>query len=229
MNKYHQPIGEELPDWQARKPPSDMRYIDQYAIVTRLSRKHSQGLYNVYKASHPSHWTYLPDEPPRTYKAFEQTLIEKIESSAHIYYAVLNKETDEPLGIFSLMRIDPANGVIEVGNILFSDAMRRTRISTEAHYLLACYVFEELLYRRYEWKCDSLNAPSIKTAKRLGFQYEGTFRNAVVYKNRSRDTSWFSMLIEEWPLHKQAWAQWLAEDNFDDEGVQKQRLEAFKS
>lgn len=115
-----------------------------------------------------------------------------------------------------------------VGNINFSDALRRTRMSTEAHYLLALYAFEELQYRRYEWKCDSLNAPSIQTAKRLGFKYEGTFRNAVIYKNRSRNTNWFSMVIEEWPLHKQALTQWLAEENFDDKGVQVQRLEAFK-
>lgn len=101
-------------------------------------------------------------------------------------------------------------------------------MSTEAHQLLAMYVFEELQYRRYEWKCDSLNAPSIQTAKRLGFTYEGTFRNAVIYKNRSRDTSWFSMLIEEWPIHKQAFTQWLTEENFDKKGIQIQKLESFK-
>ncbi|OIK17188.1 GNAT family N-acetyltransferase [Bacillus sp. MUM 116] len=228
INKYNQPIGEELSNWQKREFPSDMYYVGKHTIVTRLSRAHTKELYNAYKNSNPSNWTYLTDEPPHNYEKFEQTLLEKIESSTQIYYAVLNKETNKPLGIFSLMRIDQANGVVEVGSINFSDALRRTRISTEAHYLLAKYVFEELQYRRYEWKCDSLNAPSIKTAKRLGFKYEGTFRNNVIYKNRSRSTNWFSMLIEEWPLHKQALTQWLADENFDDEGIQVQRLESFK-
>lgn len=228
INKFDQQIGEELSNWQIRKFPSDMYYIGEYTIVTRLSRTHIKELYNAFKNSHPSNWTYLPEEPSNNYEEFEQTLLEKIESPTHIYYAVLNKETNEPLGYFSLMRIDQANGVVEVGHVNFSDALRRTRMSTEAHYLLAMYVFEELQYRRYEWKCDSLNAPSIQTAKRLGFTYEGTFRNAVIYKNRSRNTSWFSMLIEEWPLHKQALTQWLSKNNFDDKGVQVQRLEVFK-
>lgn len=228
INKYKQPIGEDLSSWKERKSPSDMCYVGKYTIVTRLSRTHIKELYKVYKNSHSSNWTYLPDEPPHNYEIFEETLLGKIESDTDVYYAVLNKETNKPLGIFSLMRIDRANGVIEVGNVNFSDALRRTRMSTEAHYLLALYVFDELQYRRYEWKCDSLNAPSIQTAKRLGFKYEGTFRNAVIYKNRSRNTNWFSMLIEEWPLHKQAFTKWLAEENFDDKGVQIQRLEAFK-
>ena len=228
LNEFNQPIGEVVPNWMPRKFPSDMHYVGNYTIVTRLSHTHTKDLYNVYKDSHPSNWTYLFDEPPHNYESFEQSLIEKIEDSAHIFYAVLNKETNKALGMYSLMRIDQANGVIEVGNINFSDTLKRTTMSTEAHYLLAKYVFEELQYRRYEWKCDSLNAPSIKTAKRLGFKYEGTFRNAVIYKNRSRNTSWFSMLIEEWPLHKQAFEQWLQEKNFDGNGVQIQKLEEFK-
>lgn len=228
INKYNQPIGEELSNWQKRKSPSDMYYVGNYTIVTKLSRTHTKELYNAFENSHPSNWTYLTDEPPHNYEDYEQALLEKIESSTNIYYVVLNKETNNPIGIFSLMRIDQANGVVEVGSINFSDALRRTRMSTEAHYLLAKYVFEELQYRRYEWKCDSLNVPSIQTAKRLGFKYEGTFRNAVIYKNRARSTDWFSMLIEEWPLHKQVLTQWLAEANFDDKGIQVQRLEAFK-
>lgn len=229
INKYNQPIGEELSNWQKRKSPSDMYYVGKYTIVTRLSHTHTKELYNAYKNSNPSNWTYLTDEPPHNYEEFEQTLLEKIESSSQIYYAVLNKETNKPLGIFSLMRINEESGVVEVGSINFSDALRRTTISTEAHYLLAKYVFEELQYRRYEWKCDSLNTPSIKTAKRLGFKYEGTFRNDVIYKKRSRSTNWFSILIEEWPLHKQAFTQWLSVENFDDKGNQVQRLETFRN
>ena len=136
---------------------------------------------------------------------------------------------EEPLGIFSLMRIDQNNGVIEVGHVHFSDALRKTRISTEAHYLLARYVFEELRYRRYEWKCDALNAPSNQTARRLGFQFEGTFRNNIVYKQRTRSTNWFSMLQEEWPQRKQAFLRWLSADNFDEQGRQRQKIEAFRT
>lgn len=228
INEYNQPIGEELSNWAKRKYPTDMCYVGKYTVVKRLSHSHLKELYSAYKNSSPSNWTYLPDEPPKNYEEFEQILLKKIESTISVFYVVLNKETNEPLGIFSLMRIDQENGVIEVGNVNFLDGLKRTRMSTEAHQLLAIYVFEELQYRRYEWKCDSLNAPSIQTAKRLGFTYEGTFRNAVIYKNRSRNTCWFSMLKEEWPLHKQALTQWLAEENFDDNGVQIQKLESFK-
>nr|WP_275899470.1 GNAT family protein [Bacillus piscicola] len=217
-----------MSNWQKRQFPSDMHYVGKYSIVTKLTPAHTKELYSAFTDSHPRNWTYLIDEPPESFESFEQTIVGKIDSSGSVYYTVLNKETNKPLGILSLMRINQANGVIEVGDINFSDALRRTRISTEAHYLLAKYVFEELQYRRYEWKCDSLNAPSIKTAKRLGFKYEGTFRNDVIYKNRSRSTSWFSMLVEEWPLYKRAFTQWLAEENFDDKGVQIQRLEAFR-
>ncbi|GAB2532394.1 GNAT family N-acetyltransferase [Gracilibacillus alcaliphilus] len=228
INKYNQPIGEAMSNWQKRPFPGDMYYVGKYTIITRLSREHSKALYECFTHSHPSNWTYLPEEPPQNYEAFEQMLLNKIASKTEIFYVVLKKETNQPLGIFSLMRIDQENGVIEVGHVNFSDALRKTRISTEAHYLLAVYVFEELQYRRYEWKCDSLNAPSNQTAKRLGFQYEGTFRNNKIYKQRSRNTNWFSMLIEEWPLHKQVIAKWLAEENFDNKGVQIRRLETFK-
>lgn len=228
VNEYNQPIGKEMVDWQKRELPTDMRYVGKYTIVTRLAIQQIDALYETYQNSSPSNWTYLSDECPQSYEEFKQLFLKKIEDVKNIFYVVINKENDQPLGIFSLMRIDPENGVIEVGNVNFSDALKRTRISTEAHYVLATYVFEELQYRRYEWKCDSLNAPSIKTAKRLGFTYEGMFRNAVIYKNRSRDTSWFSMLAEEWPSRKQAFEQWLAEDNFDENGVQIQKLESFK-
>lgn len=227
-NKYGQPIGEEVNNWEQRRYPVNLHAEGKYAIVTRLTHDHARPLYHAYQASHPSNWTYLADDPPESFEAFEQSLNKKIENEINIYYAVLRKETNEPLGILSLMRVDQINGVVEVGDINFSDALRRTRISTEVHYMLACYVFEELGYRRYEWKCDSLNAPSIKTANRLGFTYEGTFKQNVIYKNRSRDTSWFAMIQEDWPKEKQAYLQWLAEDNFDSQGVQLNKIEAFR-
>ena len=122
------------------------------------------------------------------------------------------------------MRIDRANGVIEVGSIAYSPHLKRSRAGTEAMYLLMRRVFEELGYRRYEWKCDSLNTPSRRAAERYGFQYEGTFRQAVVYKGRSRDTAWFSIIDRDWPLLRSAFEQWLAPENFDADGRQRHSL-----
>ena len=122
------------------------------------------------------------------------------------------------------MRMDPTNGVIEVGFVTFSPLLKRTPISTEAQYLLMAHVFDELGYRRYEWKCDSLNAPSRAAAERLGFKFEGIFRQATVYKGRNRDTAWFSILDTEWPAQKQAFQAWLAAENFDEQGQQRKSL-----
>lgn len=225
LNEFNQPIGEVVPNWEGREFPSNMRYVGNYTVVTRLTSEYTEGLFNVYKESDPSNYTYLFDVPPTDYETFKKDLQGKIDSDVLIFYVILQKETNEPLGIFSLMRVDQVHGVIEVGNVNFSNKLQGTRMSTEAHYLLASYVFDELAYRRYEWKCDSLNAPSVKAAKRLGFEYEGTFRNAIIYKGRSRDTSWFSMLQEEWKERKIAFEKWLAEDNFDSDGKQIKRLE----
>jgi RimJ/RimL family protein N-acetyltransferase len=122
------------------------------------------------------------------------------------------------------MRIDPANGVIEVGTIKYAPALQRTAAATEAMFLLMRYVFDDLGYRRYEWKCDSLNEPSRAAALRLGFTFEGIFRQAVVYKGRNRDTAWFSIIDKEWPALKQAYEAWLAPENFDPDGRQRRRL-----
>ncbi|KAJ4580343.1 hypothetical protein HRR83_003291 [Exophiala dermatitidis] len=126
------------------------------------------------------------------------------------------------------MRIDPNHRVVEVGNILFSPALQRTRAATEAMYLLARYVFEDLGYRRYEWKCDNLNLPSKRAAIRLGFTFEGVFRKHMVYKGRSRDTAWFAMVDEDWPVIKKAFEDWLRDENFDESGRQKRRLEDLR-
>ena len=140
------------------------------------------------------------------------------------YYAIIDKVTGKALGTFSLMRIDQNNRVIEVGAVTFSPKLRGTRIGTEAQYLLARYVFEELNYRRYEWKCDVLNMPSRRAAERLGFVYEGTFRQAVVYKGRTRDTDWLSMIDKDWPKVKARLAAWLTPENFDKNGRQYKSL-----
>ncbi len=145
------------------------------------------------------------------------------------HYAVIDAATGKAVGTLALLRHASAGGVIEVGWVVFSRAMQRTRLSTEAHYLLMRHVFDELGYRRYEWKCDSLNAPSRRAAERLGFVYEGTFRQATVYKGRNRDTAWFSIIDSEWSTIRHAFEEWLDPANFDSEGRQKRRLEEIRA
>jgi RimJ/RimL family protein N-acetyltransferase len=127
------------------------------------------------------------------------------------------------------MRIDPANGVVEVGHVMFSPLLKRTPISTEAQFLMMQHAFDTLGYRRYEWKCDALNAPSIQAATRLGFTAEGIFRQALVYKGRNRDTAWFSILDSEWPALRSAFQRWLAPDNFDAAGQQRATLAQLRT
>ncbi len=130
----------------------------------------------------------------------------------------------QALGWASLMRAVPQHGVVEVGNVLFSPALQRTRAATEAMYLMAAHVFETLGYRRYEWKCNAQNEPSRRAAHRLGFTFEGIFRQHMVIRRRNRDTAWFSMLDHEWPTRKQAFESWLSPENFDNEGRQKRNM-----
>lgn len=142
---------------------------------------------------------------------------------------MIDRATNRAVGTLALMRIDPANGVIEVGSVTFSPLLKRTPASTEAQYLLMKYAFDTLGYRRYEWKCDDLNAPSRKAAVRLGFRYEGTFRQAIVYKGRNRDTAWYSIVDGEWPAVAAAFEAWLSPDNFDTQGSQRQSLTAIRA
>ncbi len=140
-----------------------------------------------------------------------------------------DKEDGEVVGMASYMRPDPANGVIEVGSVAHGAAMKRSPLSTEAHYLMARHVFEDLGYRRYEWKCHNENEPSKKTATRYGFTFEGVFRQHMVSKGANRDTAWFSMIDGEWPLISKAFETWLLPENFDDHGHQKERLEDIRA
>lgn len=145
-----------------------------------------------------------------------------------IHFAVIDQQTDQPIGSLALMRIDAKNGVVEVGHVHFSPLLSRTAMATEAHWLLMHYVFATLGYRRYEWKCNSLNEPSRRAALRLGFQYEGRFRQALVIKGHNRDTDWFSIIDSEWPQIDKAMQQWLAADNFSADGQQLRTLESFR-
>jgi RimJ/RimL family protein N-acetyltransferase len=169
-------------------------------------------------------WTYMAYGPFETLSAYQAWAEGAAASPDPMFHAILWRDSGRAVGVASLMRIDPESGVIEVGHIKYSPALQRTPAATEAMFLLMRRVFDELGYRRYEWKCDALNGPSRAAALRLGFQYEGTFRQATIYKGRNRDTAWFSITDKEWPALKPAYERWLSPDNFDDTGRQRERL-----
>jgi RimJ/RimL family protein N-acetyltransferase len=169
-------------------------------------------------------WLYMPDGPFLDRAAFQRHMDMKAASEDPLFFAIVDNETSLAIGRATLMRIDPPNRVIEVGGIIYTAALQRSRGATEAMYLLARYVFEQLGYRRYEWKCNALNDPSRRAALRLGFSFEGIFRQHMIVKGRNRDTAWFSMLDSEWPARKRAFERWLDESNFDSGGNQKTRL-----
>jgi RimJ/RimL family protein N-acetyltransferase len=177
---------------------------------------------------HDEVWRWLSDGPYAREEDLAEALAAKETGTAARFFAIVPAETEAAVGYASLMRIDPANGVIEVGNVMFSPALQRTPSATEAMYLMARYVFEELGYRRYEWKCNAVNLPSRRAAERLGFTFEGVFRQHMVIKGQNRDTAWYAMLDGEWPERKRAFEAWLAPENFDAEGRQRRGLTSFR-
>lgn len=225
-NEYGQAIGPALPDWHARALPPRTPIQGRFCRIEPLDpARHADDLIAAFQQARDGRaWTYLtvgPFADPAEHRAW---IAKAATSTDPLHHVVIDLASGRAVGTLGLMRIDPANGVIEVGHVTFSPFLQRTPISTEAQYLLMKRVFDELGYRRYEWKCDSLNAPSRATAERLGFTYEGLFRQAVVYKGRSRDTAWFSILDSEWPARKAAFERWLSPDNFDEAGRQRRRL-----
>ncbi|MGW7925340.1 GNAT family N-acetyltransferase [Staphylococcus xylosus] len=224
-NEFNQPIGEKVDDFQVPILPNALSIEGRYCRLEKLKPKHSEGLYAHFGTVEDlPNWTYLPDEQPQDLEAFQVYLNKKVETKDPYFFAIIDKQTEQAVGIIALLRIDQSNGSIEVGHIHYANILKRTRIATEVQFLLARYVFETLGYRRYEWKCDAHNEPSIKAAKRLGFKYEGVFRNHKVYKARNRDTCWLSIIDSEWPKYKQQYEKWLDENNFDELGNQIHRL-----
>ena len=183
---------------------------------------------SLYEASHGPEredlWRYLFDGPYPDQAAFEARLNQMAGSRDPLFFTILDTSAGKPVGYASYLRIEPAHRCIEVGSILFTPLLQRTPGATEAMYLMARHVFEDLSYRRYEWKCNALNEPSRRAALRLGFAFEGIFRQHMIIKGRNRDTAWFSMLDSEWPARKASFEQWLSPDNFDVRGRQKQSL-----
>ncbi len=225
QNEFGQPIGHLVKNWSPRPQPSDVVLEGKYCMVEPLNLDHAESLYNSFlKSPDGRSWTWLFDEAPKNFAEYFSWVENKCQKNDPFFFTILDKNTQAAIGVFALMRIDANNGVIEVGHVHFSPLLSGTIMSTEAHWLLMKYVFEELKYRRYEWKCNSLNEPSRRAAKRLGFQYEGTFRNALVAKGRNRDTDWFSIIDTEWDIVNKTMQQWLSPLNFTDTGRQIKTL-----
>ncbi len=222
LNQYGQPVGESLANWSACSFPGDIILTGRFCRVEPLNATlHADALYAAYSsASDERDWTYMFVGPFQHSDEYRNYLNETEQRKDVKCYVIIDVLTDKAVGTFSLMRIDMGSGVIEVGSVAFSPLLKHTPLGTEAHFLLMGYVFEQLRYRRYEWKCDSLNVPSRHAALRLGFTFEGIFRQAVVYKGRTRDTAWFSLLDREWSQLKRSFIAWLAKENFDAGGKQ---------
>ena len=228
-NHFGQPIGDALPDWQPRPVPQRHTLQGRLCYLEPLAGKHAEALFAAHQlAPDTRSWTWLLREPDSSVEEFSAWVASVAELSDPLHFAVIDRQTRLPVGSLALMRIDANNGVIEVGHVHFSPLLSRTAMATEAHWLLMRYAFDTLGYRRYEWKCNSLNEPSRRAARRLGFHYEGRFRQALVIKGHNRDTDWFSIIDTEWPQIDSAMQRWLASDNFSADGQQIRTLESLR-
>lgn len=203
--------------------PSRVVLEGRYARLEPLSLAHAEGL--LAASANASSFDYLFDVPPKDLEDLKAYIRQKAASEDPLFHSVIDKATGLAGGRQTFMRITPEHGVIEIGNILWGPAIARTRVATEALYLAAKYVFEGLGYRRFEWKCNDLNEPSKRAARRFGFTFEGVFRQHMWTKGANRDTAWFSMLDREWPAIRAAYQRWLDPANFDAAGRQRSALQ----
>ncbi|MGQ7846953.1 GNAT family N-acetyltransferase [Granulosicoccus sp. 3-233] len=229
VNELQQPIGEEVVGWQSLEMPARTPLQGRYCRVEPLDiLTHVDELYEAFAADREGRlWTYMPMGPFASAGELKDWMDGACTGEDPLFYVIIEADSDKAVGFASHMRIKPDIGVMEVGYIAYSPQLQGTRTATEAMYLLMCRAFDELGYRRYEWKCDALNAASRSAALRLGFTYEGTFKQATIYKGRNRDTAWFSMLDRDWPSKRKAFECWLAEGNHDEQGRQKHPLQHF--
>jgi RimJ/RimL family protein N-acetyltransferase len=226
FNLYGQPVGPALAGWTPPSRPSRITLEGAYCQVEPLDpERHAAELHAANSEAPDGRlWTYLSQEPFAALEPYQAWMRHAAAGDDPLFCAVRDRRDGRAAGLFAYMRIDPAVGSIELGHVNFSPRLQRTRVATEALFLMLAHAFETLGYRRFEWKCDSLNAPSRAAALRLGFTFEGIFRQATVYKGRSRDTAWFSIIDGEWPALAAAYRAWLAPDNFDQEGRQRVSL-----
>lgn len=226
VNTFGQPIGDALPDWQPARFPK-VAAMDGATCTLELvdNARHATDLYEAFAEDADGRmWTYMVDGPFTSLNEMAQWLDRAAQLTDQVFYAIIDKKTGRAVGLASYLRIQPAHGVVEVGSIAYAPCLQRTVAATEAMVLMMRHAFEDFGYRRYEWKCDSLNEPSRKAAERLGFSYDGLFRQAIVYRGRNRDTAWYSILDSDWPVLKPAYVAWLDPGNFDTDGRQRRRL-----
>ncbi|AJC19334.1 GNAT family N-acetyltransferase [Pandoraea pulmonicola] len=231
FNEYDQPIGPAVSGWTPRMQPPRKPIEGRYCRLEPMDvERHARELYEAYATAPDGRdWTYMSGGPFPDFDSYYAYATRMAASPDPLHHVVVDSETGKAVGTLALMRIDVANGVVEVGHVAYSPLLKRTRAGTEAQYLLMRRAFDELGYRRYEWKCDALNAPSRRAALRYGFTFEGIFRQAIVYRGRSRDTAWFSMTDGEWPAIRRGFEQWLSPENFDEQGRQRAELAALIS
>lgn len=207
------PESDGLENWRAPARPDGEVLSGRFARLEKLDADtHAHDLFEAYRG-HDQVWDYLPYGPFQEFDAYDAWVRGIVKDEATLFYAILDTATDKAVGVGSYLRIDPANGSIEVGHLNFSPRLQRTKTATEAMFLMMQWAFEAG-YRRYEWKCDASNLPSRRAAERLGFSYEGVFRQATIVKGRNRDTAWFASIDSEWAALKCAFQAWLADENF---------------
>jgi RimJ/RimL family protein N-acetyltransferase len=228
-NHLGQPIGFSVPDWVPARRPPRTPMVGRWCRVEPLDvARHADDLIAAYGEDRERRiWTYLPYGPFETRAEFEAWMTAACQGEDPLFHAIVEATSGRALGVASYLRVVPETGAIEVGHINYAPALQRTAAATEAMYLMMARVFEELGYRRYEWKCDALNEGSRRAAMRLGFVFEGVFRQATMYKGRNRDTAWYGITDRDWPALKRAYEAWLDPANFDAEGRQKARLSEF--
>jgi RimJ/RimL family protein N-acetyltransferase len=228
-NQLDQPIGAPLPDWVERPRPPRTPMVGRFCQLEPLDpARHAEKLYDALRLDRDGrNWTYLPVGPFDTLAPFRAWADGVATGDDPVFFTVVDLATQKAVGYASYLRIEPKNGSIEVGHINYTPLLQRKPAATETMYLMMRRVFDELGYRRYEWKCNDQNLPSRAAAARLGFTYEGTFRQMQVVKGRNRDTAWFSILDTEWPALKTAFERWLAPTNFSPDGTQRESLSAL--
>ena len=221
----------DLTNWTPRPVPAREPLEGRFVRLEPLDpQKHGDGLYEASSViDADDRFRYLFEFPPQDRIAFNEWLEKVAASKDPLFFAVVDKATGKVAGRQTLMRIDPNFGVIEIGNIYWGPLISRKPAATEAQYLFMAYIFDELGYRRYEWKCNNDNAPSKRAAERFGFKFEGVFRQHMVAKGKNRDTAWFSVIDSEWPALRAAYQAWLSPENFDADGKQIKRLEEFRT
>lgn len=219
------PLGAALPDWQPAARPVRAVLEGRFCRLEPVHpERHAEALWSANALDVAGrNWAYLPYGPFADAAAYHAWLEQAARTDDPLFYAIVDRSIDAAVGVASYLRIDPANGVIEVGHLNFSPRLQRQPAATEAMYLMMRQAFT-LGYRRYEWKCNALNLPSRRAAQRLGFSFEGVFRQAAVVKGRNRDTAWYSIIDAEWPALAAAHARWLAADNFAADGRQHTAL-----